>query len=638
MPLITSYFSVATPDEAAEQATRGFEQIRHATQLENARKASDDLAKIDRQRQNATERQQRRRLRLKQSEVKFGLRDPATLQKIKPLQPRSPAADSPTASSTDQGTLPPPVKRRAARTNWYSPAFWPHINGSTKRVGFSARGIVREVKLGPSGELFKSLNCGTVGHWINSDGTGWTDDVLKRVARAAEGQAPRVVDAEKRLGRPARVPPTVVECIVRLLSMMRVAGTLITRAVAQSVVLAYIRTQAPELFDDPTFKCSESFIRRLLRDKLNWSYRATTQASQKLPANWVQLCSDFAQRLVWNIAMHSVPPELIINADQTGVSYLGVGSRTWELKGSSQVSAVGQSEKRQFTLMVAVAASGDVLPFQAIYKGKTESSLPSEAARKPCEAAGFLFTPGGDRYWSTLDTMKVWIEKCVVPYAEKKRQELGLPLEQKTILILDCWAVHRGKPFLTWMKIGKKSIILLFVPGNCTSVAQPCDTRINRVLKHLIKSACVEHLSKETQRQIADGTEPSRVKIDTSLNKLRNQSTTWLLNAWEWLRDHPEVVRSSWRDTAFGDWDLSYETLTSARSRTVVHERFTEDQSFALAISAQLPDDPNFEEADSPDYDDDTAIDPSILCDIRGRLPKNVIEREGGLDYTGDEN
>ncbi|QRV95115.1 DDE superfamily endonuclease [Ceratobasidium sp. AG-Ba] len=556
MPLITSYFSVATPDEAAEQATRGFEQIRHATQLENARKASDDLAKIDRQRQNATEQQQRRRLRLKQSEVKFGLRDPATLQKIKPLQLRSPAADSPTASSTDQGTLPPPVKRRAARTNWYSPAFWPHINGSTKRVGFSARGIVREVKLGPSGELFKSLNCGTVGHWINSDGTGWTDDVLKRVACAAEGQAPRVVDAEKRLGRPARVPPTVVECI----------------------------------------------------------------------------------RLVWNIAMHSVPPELIINADQTGVSYLGVGSRTWELKGSSQVSAVGQSEKRQFTLMVAVAASGDVLPFQAIYKGKTESSLPSEAARKPCEAAGFLFTPGGDRYWSTLDTMKVWIEKCVVPYAEKKRQELGLPLEQKTILILDCWAVHRGKPFLTWMKIGKKSIILLFVPGNCTSVAQPCDTRINRVLKHLIKSACVEHLSKETQRQIADGTEPSRVKIDTSLNKLRNQSTTWLLNAWEWLRDHPEVVRSSWRDTAFGDWDLSYETLTSARSRTVVHERFTEDQSFALAISAQLPDNPNFEEADSPDYDDDTAIDPSILCDIRGRLPKNVIEREGGLDYTGDEN
>lgn len=187
---------------------------------------------------------------------------------------------------------------------------------------------------------------------------------------------------------------------------MRNAGTLITRAVAQSVVLAFIHTEAPELFDDPNFKCSESFIRRLLRDKLDWSYRVTTQAAQKLPVNWVQKCSDFAQRIVWNIAIHAVPPELVINADQTGISYLGTGSRTWELKGVSQVSAVGQAEKRHFTLMVAVTASGDILPFQAIYKGKTASSLPSKAARKACEAAGFVFTPGGEKHWSTIEAMK----------------------------------------------------------------------------------------------------------------------------------------------------------------------------------------------------------------------------------------
>lgn len=170
-----------------------------------------------------------------------------------------------------------------------------------------------------------------------------------------------------------------------------------------------------------------------------------------------------------------------------------------------------------------------------------------------------------------------------------------------------------------------------------TSVAQPCDTRVNRVLKHLVKTACVEYLSQETQRQLRNGVAPSGVHIDTSLPTLRDASTAWLLGAWNWLRDHPETIRSSWHDTSFGDWDLSYDTLTSPKSRTIVHERFLEDQSFALTISSQLPDDPNFEEADSPDYDDDCAIDPSVLCDIRGRLPEGIIEREGGLDYTGDE-
>jgi len=38
----------------------------------------------------------------------------------------------------------------------------------------------------------------------------------------------------------------------------------------------------------------------------------------------------------------------------------------------------GTEEKRAFTLVVGVSASDDVLPFQAIYKGKTSLSLPAK--------------------------------------------------------------------------------------------------------------------------------------------------------------------------------------------------------------------------------------------------------------------
>ncbi|KAG8702955.1 hypothetical protein FRC09_004440 [Ceratobasidium sp. 395] len=125
MPPITSYFSRATPEQAAEQSARGFEEIRHSIQWQKARKLTEDGAKAERQREAATERQKRRRQQLKEAEIKLGLRHPGTLRKIKPVVLRD--------SSPNLPVLPPPAnldgdtekkavprrkrRRRAPRTN-----------------------------------------------------------------------------------------------------------------------------------------------------------------------------------------------------------------------------------------------------------------------------------------------------------------------------------------------------------------------------------------------------------------------------------------------------------------------------------------------------------------------------------------
>ncbi|QRW11986.1 DDE superfamily endonuclease [Ceratobasidium sp. AG-Ba] len=217
--------------------------------------------------------------------------------------------------------------------------------------------------------------------------------------------------------------------------------------------------------------------------------------------------------------------------------------------------------------------------------------------------------------------MKAWVDSVLDPYIQGECQRLGLPSSQKAILTLDCWSVHRGKDFREWMKRCHPSIILLFVPGSCTSVAQPCDTRINRVLKHSIKKACIDYLAQETQAQLSRGIPASKVQINTSPASLRNASTEWLLTAWTWFQERPEIVLGAWKDTKFGDWDLSYDTLTSPCCQCIVEERFQDDQSFSLAITAQLPENPEFVKADSPNYDDDYAIDPALLPSIHGALP-----------------
>ena len=47
-----------------------------------------------------------------------------------------------------------------------------------------------------------------------------------------------------------------------------------------------------------------------------------------------------------------------------------------EAKGSKRVEAVGLNDKRQITAVFCAALSGQLLPLQLIYQGKTAACLP----------------------------------------------------------------------------------------------------------------------------------------------------------------------------------------------------------------------------------------------------------------------
>jgi hypothetical protein len=75
--------------------------------------------------------------------------------------------------------------------------------------------------------------------------------------------------------------------------------------------------------------------------------------------------------------MHDIPIYIFINFDQTQVIYVPGNRMTWSQTGAKQVGMVGMDEKRVFTLVVGVAADGSLLPFQAVFVGKTKASVPS---------------------------------------------------------------------------------------------------------------------------------------------------------------------------------------------------------------------------------------------------------------------
>ncbi|KZP05470.1 hypothetical protein FIBSPDRAFT_702711, partial [Athelia psychrophila] len=108
-----------------------------------------------------------------------------------------------------------------------------------------------------------------------------------------------------------------------------------------------------------------------------WSRHATTQAAQKVPKNWESQCDDTFLRVVCRVRMRDIPQEAILNGDQTGLVITPVSKKTWAPTSAKQVEGFGKEEKRQFTLMITTMASGDMLPIQSIWSGKTEQSLPS---------------------------------------------------------------------------------------------------------------------------------------------------------------------------------------------------------------------------------------------------------------------
>jgi hypothetical protein len=220
---------------------------------------------------------------------------------------------------------------------------------------------------------------------------------------------------------------------------------------------------------------------------------------------------------------------------------------TWTDTGSGQVSLVGFEEKCAFTVMVSIASNGTLLPFQAIYAGKTDKSCPSPDA--PCwakaEAAGvhFHFSRTAT-YWSNLQLMQDFVNEILAPYFEWEKIKLGLPPNQVALWLIDVWLVHGLEGFQDWMAKNHPNIHIDFVPGGCTSVARPCDVGIQHPFKLSVKWSYHEDVVSEFLDQIdahKEG-EPVIYHFNDQVGYHCDCSIWWLWNVFNTV-NKPELVK-----------------------------------------------------------------------------------------------
>ncbi|THU95683.1 hypothetical protein K435DRAFT_665927 [Dendrothele bispora CBS 962.96] len=276
---------------------------------------------------------------------------------------------------------------------------------------------------------------------------------------------------------------------------------------------------------------------------MKWSPRKSTRAAHKLPDDWEEQCERSFLRKVHAIKQEDMLPEFFVNSDQTQMVYAPGDRMTWAEEGAKQVELEGGDEKHAFTAMVSVAADGTLLPFQAIYAGKTERSCPprDSPCYKEATEAGMRFDYSGTgTYWSNHETMKSFVNNILAPYFLSAKAKASRPSSQKTIWMIDVWSVHRSQAFRDWMAKFHPTIILDYVPGGCTGVSQPCDVGIQRPFKLSAKKSYHEDIVNEALAQIEDGAKA--IVFDNRVGVHRKRSVRWLWNAYN-VVNNKELVR-----------------------------------------------------------------------------------------------
>ena len=111
---------------------------------------------------------------------------------------------------------------------------------------------------------------------------------------------------------------------------------------------------------------AKSFLQRI-----GYVKRRGSSTAKKTITDFEAVQDQFLFDIKTIVEMEEIPPGLVFNWDQTGISIVPGSAWTMELKGSRKVEIAGMSDKRQITVVISGTMTGELMPFQVIYQGKT---------------------------------------------------------------------------------------------------------------------------------------------------------------------------------------------------------------------------------------------------------------------------
>ena len=109
------------------------------------------------------------------------------------------------------------------------------------------------------------------------------------------------------------------------------------------------------------------------------------------------------------IKAHSIPSELVLNWDQTGIHLVPAPDWTMDSRGAQRVEIAHLGDKQQVTATFASSLSGVFLPMHILYAGKTDRCHPHYTMPPEFD---IWHTPN---HWGNTECTICFIEKWLFP-------------------------------------------------------------------------------------------------------------------------------------------------------------------------------------------------------------------------------
>jgi len=126
--------------------------------------------------------------------------------------------------------------------------------------------------------------------------------------------------------------------------------------------------------------------------------------------------------LIEAVELNDVPLKLILNWDQTRI----LSKWTMDKKDRKRIPIVGNGDKRQITAVMCSALTGEVLPIQLVYEGKTKRYHP------PYDFPADWMISHSSNHWYNKETMIDYVKE---PYVNRRRDDLNLDSDHPSVAI-----------------------------------------------------------------------------------------------------------------------------------------------------------------------------------------------------------
>ena len=342
------------------------------------------------------------------------------------------------------------------------------------------------------------------------------------------------------VGRPLILGKDLDTCVQDYINALRKVGGVVNTTIAMAAANGIIAARNLELQvqHGGHIEITKSWAKSLFQ-RMGYVKRKCSNAGKVTVVHFEELQEEFLADIKAEVLMNAVPPSLIFNWDQTAVKFVPAGDWTMHRAKDKIIPITSSNDKRQLTAVLGGTMTGEYLPPQLIYQGKTLRCHPKVSFPQGWDIWH------SDNHWSNEDTMTRYIKEIVVPFLSQTREAMKLAKTHPAVAIFDCFKGQTTPGILTLLE--RHNIISIHIPANCTDKLQPLDVSINKPLKDEMKRRFQTWYAVVVEKQLNNNIPIEQVKVEMPASIIKNESAKWMMSTWQALQKRPELAINGFR-------------------------------------------------------------------------------------------